>query len=165
LRHAKAAADGPDGDHSRPLTARGRRQAKALAQYIDGRRASGVRTPKTVLSSSAVRATQTAEIVMAGLDPDAELVIERGLYGADVDDVVTRLRLEDDPGPLLVVGHNPILHELALMLLGPTDTSGRYQLEQGLPTGALAIVSTGADAWPHLGLGEGRLLDMFVPPR
>ena len=136
-----------------------------MAQYFERQRASGVRTPTTVLSSSAVRAAQTAAAAVVGLGPDAELITDRGLYSADVDELVARLRVEDEPGPLLVVGHNPVLHELALLLLNPSDSSGQIRLEQGLPTGGLAIVSTGTDTWAGLGLGQGRLLDMFVPPR
>lgn len=167
LRHGKAAADGPDGtDRSRPLAPRGRRQGAEVARYAEKARAAGRVTPTLVLSSSAARAASTAELVMPGLGDSARLVTESELYDADVDDIVARLRLvDDDEGPVMVVGHNPVLHELALLVLSADDTDGRRRLEEGFPTSALAVLDTGADRWPVLSLGQGRLHDLFVPPR
>ena len=64
LRHAKAASQGPD-DHSRALTARGKRQAAAVGAYLDGGPVPAAPTPELVLSSSARRAVETSELVSA----------------------------------------------------------------------------------------------------
>ena len=117
LRHAKAAAHGPD-DHARPLTGRGRRQAHEVGRYLLEAAFDDVETPVTVLCSSATRARQTAELAVEGLGGDVELVVEPALYGADADDVVDVLRTVDDgASSVLVVGHNPTLHELAVLLI------------------------------------------------
>jgi phosphohistidine phosphatase len=167
LRHAKAASDGPDGDdHSRPLTGRGRRQSALVAAHLAEKRAAGAPTPDLILSSSAVRALSTAEPVHDALGADVPLEIERALYGADPDDVVDRLRLlPDDIGAVMIVGHNPTFHDLALLLLSEDDRDGRARLEAGFPTAALAVVALDADTWSAAVPGSGRLEELSVPPR
>ena len=163
LRHAKAAAEGPD-DHSRVLTARGRRQAVAVGAYLAHSPLVTERAPRLVLSSTARRAVETAELVVAELGSRVELVAERALYGADPDDVVEIVRsLGGDAPSVLVVGHNPTVHELALLLLDESDANGRARLERGFPTAALALIALSAESWPGLALGTGTLLELWRP--
>jgi len=163
LRHAKAASQGPD-DHGRALTARGRRQAAAVGGYVAGASVRGALAPALVLSSSARRAVETAEIVAAALDPPVELVVERALYSADVDDAVEIVRgLVDDAASVMVVGHNPTMHELALGLLDARDTAGRARLEGGFPTAALAVTAVPTDSWARVTLGSATLLALHTP--
>jgi phosphohistidine phosphatase len=167
LRHAKAASDGPDGDdHSRPLTGRGRRQSGQVAAFMAGRVASGGGSvPDLVLSSTAARARQTAEAVHEAL-PDVDLEFERGLYEADPDDIVSRLRAApDEIGGVMIVGHNPTFHQLALLLVSPDDTEGRARLEAGFPTATLALFSLAIATWAELTDGCGRLEELFTPTR
>jgi phosphohistidine phosphatase len=164
LRHAKAAAHGQD-DHSRPLTARGTRQATDVGRHLAAVPVSGFPVPGLVLASSARRAVQTAELVVAQLASPVELLVERPLYTADADDVVEIIReLGGDAPSVLVVGHNPTLHEVALLLLEPGD-AGRTRLEKGFPTAALAVVSVPPPSWARLSLGTGTLLELRTPER
>jgi phosphohistidine phosphatase len=166
LRHAKAASDGPDGDdHSRPLTGRGRRQSALVAAHLAEKRATGAPTPDLVLSSSAVRARTTAEPVHDALGADVPLEIERALYGADPDDVVDRLRLlPEEIGSVMIVGHNPTFHDLALLLTSEDDRDGRARLVAGFPTAALAVIALDAATWSAVAPARGRLEELFVPP-
>jgi phosphohistidine phosphatase len=165
LRHAKAASEGRD-DHSRPLTARGRRQATDVGRHIATRPVAGAPVPDLVLSSSARRAVQTAELVTAELDPGVELIVEKALYGADPDDVVEVIRnFGGDAAAVLVVGHNPTFHDLALVLLKSEDSDGRARLERGFPTAALAVSAVGADSWAGLSTGTATLLELYTPER
>jgi phosphohistidine phosphatase len=119
-----------------------------------------------VLCSSARRAVQTAELVVAELADRTDLEVERGLYDADADDIVDRLRLVDDVVvSVMVVGHNPTLHDLALLLLEPQDAVGRSRLEAGFPTAALAVVAVPPASWGALSMGTGRLLELRTPGR
>jgi phosphohistidine phosphatase len=165
LRHGKAASGSPGGDdHSRPLTGRGRRQTTAVAAFVTDQVASGRPGPDLVLSSSAVRALTTAEPVHAALAGTVPLEIERPLYLADPDDIVTRLRLlPDEIGVVMIVGHNPTFHDLALLLVGSGDAEGHTRLEAGFPTAALAIVALDVSRWSEVDTGCGRLEELFVP--
>lgn len=159
LRHAKAGPHSAD-DHGRHLAARGHRQCTELAGHLAA--ASG--TPKLVVCSSATRALETAEGVLGGLGAGAVLRVEPSLYQADADDVIEIVRrTEDELAEVMVVGHNPTLFELVGLLLGHDDGDGRQQLEAGLPTGALAVVSLEADRWAAVSPRQGRLVELFVP--
>jgi phosphohistidine phosphatase len=160
LRHAKAEAHGPD-DRSRALSDRGRRQASDVGRYLAGAPLGDAAVPRTVLCSSATRARQTAELAVAPLGADVEIVVEPALYGADPDDVVDLMRtLGDDTGSVLVVGHNPMLHELAVLLVDDAALEDRARVEARFPTAALAVVGVPAATWGRLALGTGRLLDL-----
>lgn len=158
VRHAKAAEESPDGsDHARPLTGRGRRQAAQVANDL----ASGPTEslPRLVLTSSAVRARKTAERLAEGLG-GVETWVERTFYNAQPDDVVGRLReLDDDIGAVMVVGHNPTVHQLVLLLLSPDDPGAPDRF----PTGAVAVVEMPAGRWQDLATGSGHLGRMVVP--
>ena len=162
LRHAKAAAHGPD-DHSRPLTGRGRRQATELGEYLARAPFAGFPVPELVLCSSARRAVETAELVTAQLAAPVQIAVERGLYTADVDDVVEIVRDNSGEVPsVLVVGHNPTLQALAVLLL-ERDGVGRARLEDRFPTAALAVVSVPVTSWANLSLGTGTLVELRTP--
>ncbi|HEY5025643.1 MAG TPA: histidine phosphatase family protein [Acidimicrobiales bacterium] len=163
LRHAKAASQGPD-DHSRPLTARGRRQAADVGSYLASDPLAATPVPELVLSSSARRAVQTAELVVAALEPGIELVVESALYDADPDDVVEVIRAFGGDAPsVLVVGHNPTMQELAVLLVDAEHGDGRPRLERRFPTAALAVTGVRADSWARLILGTGSLLALRTP--
>jgi phosphohistidine phosphatase len=65
---------------------------------------------------------------------------------------------------LLVVGHNPGLHEAALMLIASGDVDARERLTEKLPTCGLLIVDFAIDDWAMLHPQSGRL-ERFVSPR
>lgn len=155
LRHAKSSWGDPDlADHERPLAPRGEKAAVKIAEHV---RAAEI-APGLVLSSTALRARQTLAALLPVLPAEAEIRIQDWLYGAGVGDVLTRLReVNEGVGSVLVVGHNPTLHELALALTCREDALERF------PTGALASVAL---AVPWVDLAEGTAeLEAFVIPR
>src|SRR5579863_10450275 len=102
LRHAKAVGHA-SSDHGRELAPRGRRQCEELAGHL--RQLADA--PEEVLSSSATRALQTAEAAVAAMPEGVVLSVEPSLYGADADDVLSRLAVVDaDRRAVMVVGHN-----------------------------------------------------------
>lgn len=162
LRHAKA-AQGPV-DHERALTDRGRRQSAELHDRISGL-GGGSPAPSAILCSSARRARQTAQGVVGGFDPEPPVLVERELYQADADDVVDRLRsLPDEDAAVMVVGHNPTLLDLVL-LLDTSDDEARPRLDAGFPTTALAVLRLPASRWSAIGVGTGTLVDLWRPSR
>lgn len=160
LRHAKAGPHSVD-DHGRPLARRGRRQCEQLAAELA---TSSIEPPVLVLSSSAARARDTAELVMAAM-PGARLEVEDGLYQADADDVIERLqRLDDDLAAVMVVGHNPTLEYLVDLLVDKGDTAARDELGAGLGTCALVVLAfADAERWAQVVPGAGRLVALFSP--
>jgi len=159
LRHAKSSwADPGVRDHDRPLNDRGRAAAPLVGGYL---RAHDL-VPDRVLCSSARRTCET----LARLDlPDSvDVEVDHDLYLADAETVLDLVRATDDAvRTLMVVGHNPTTHEVALELSGGGDPDALARLGEKYPTGALAVLAVPA-SWA--GLAEGTAtLERFVTPR
>ena len=166
LRHAKTEHDAPSGrDQDRRLDDRGRNDAAEIGGWI------GLHPPfpDAVLVSTAVRANQTWEIAreaMKALAPQPAVELLPELYGADPAQLLENVHAaaSADPKVLLVVGHNPGMHELALMLAASGDAAGRKALSDNLPTSGLAIFDFEVDDWGDVAFRRGRLA-RFVSPR
>lgn len=159
VRHAQAAGAEPGArDHGRPLDAAGREAARNVGRALAGRRVA----PGLVLCSSAIRARQTWE-AMAGELPSAKLSVEPALYLAEPESLRARLAvLAATWQAVLLVGHNPGLHQLAQLLAGGGDTAMLARLRQGFPPGAVAALDCD-DGWPRIGRGRCRLDWLLLP--
>ena len=166
LRHAKTENDAPSGrDQDRRLDDRGRRDAAEIGGWI-GRHPP---FPDLALVSPAVRAHQTWEIAweaMKDLVPPPQVELLPELYGADPAQLLQAIRAASaaDPERLLLVGHNPGMHELALALAGSGDAAGRKALADNLPTSGLAILDFAVDDWADVAFRQGKLV-LFVSPK
>ena len=160
LRHAKSSWKNAHlADHDRPLAPRGRRAAEALAQHF----ATIDPPPALVLCSTARRARDTLEPVLARLPEGTEVLVEDGLYGATAAELLARLHLVDDATPgVLLVGHNPGLEDLVRGLARQGDAGLVARLHAKFPTGALATL-TFAGSWQALGSGPATLEAFVVP--
>lgn len=163
LRHAKSSWDDPKmSDHARPLNARGWKSAEIMRRAM---RDLGL-APDIVLVSSALRTLQTLE----SLEPwDDQPLVEPmdQLYLANAAQLLAILRqVSNTARSVLLIGHNPGLHDLALLLAGPTALSAQNQrarrLAEGYPTGALTEFSI-AGPWSTLDAGGGQLLRFLTP--
>jgi phosphohistidine phosphatase len=166
LRHAKTENDAASGrDQDRRLDDRGRTDATEIGRWI-GRHPP---FPDSVLVSPAVRAHQTWEIAWEAMkgpvpQPQVELVPE--LYGADPSQLLQIIHgaSTTDPQRLMVIGHNPGMHELALILAGSGDAIGRKALADNLPTSGLAVFDFAVDDWSDVAFRRGALV-LFVSPK
>jgi phosphohistidine phosphatase len=157
LRHAKSSwADPTLPDRERPLAPRGRRDAKRIAEHL-------VRIgfePELVLCSSAARTRETLELLRPGLGTST-VTVEQELYAASSDELLARVRLVPDAvASVLLIGHNPGLHQLALVLASTGDELER--LEAKFPTGALATIAL-ATPWSRLAPDDATLVSYVVP--
>jgi phosphohistidine phosphatase len=162
LRHAKSSWDDPKlADHARPLNLRGRQAAGAMARAM---RDLGL-APNVVLVSSARRTLQTLE----ALEPwDETPLIEPldALYLAPAPELLEVLRHAAPAArSLLLLGHNPGLHDLAVLLSGAQAAATDPQVRRmagSYPSGALAEFSV-ATPWSELCEGGARLTRFLVP--
>jgi phosphohistidine phosphatase len=154
LRHAKSSWDDVRlADHDRPLTARGRKAAGAIGQYLRDHRLA----PELVLCSSACRTRQTLERLHLG--DEVTVVVEDELYGAGADVLLERLRRIHAPvNAAMLIGHNPGIQELAITLADNPARLGSF------PTAALAELDVPFPTWDLLAPG-GSKLRTFVTPR
>jgi phosphohistidine phosphatase len=166
LRHARTENDAPSGrDQDRRLDDRGHVDAAEIGGWI----ARHPPFPDSVLVSPAIRAHQTWEIAWAAMkdlvpQPHVELLPE--LYGADPSQLLQTIHAASatDSQRLMLIGHNPGMHELALAFAGSGDDAGRRALSDNLPTSGLAVFDFAVDDWADVAFRRGRLV-LFVSPK
>jgi len=153
LRHAKAenaSAGAPDFD--RALNDRGRKEAQAVGAFIQKQSL----VLDLVLSSSAKRARETTELVLASGNLAVDVRFDQRIYEAGpllLSEVVSQI--EEERSSVLLVGHNPGMEELLQLLTG--------HLEH-MATGTLAKVDLKAD-WLNQTLETKGNLDWIVKPK
>jgi phosphohistidine phosphatase len=163
LRHAKSSWDDASmPDRDRPLNARGRRSAAVMRLAM---RDLGL-TPDVVLVSTARRTMETLEALepwdeMPLVEPMDSLYLATALQlGAALHGVAETVR------SVLLIGHNPGLHDFAVSLAGPLTMASGSEAARGLaagyPTGALAEFVV-AGSWWDLREGGGRLVRFLTP--
>lgn len=161
LRHAKSSwKDEALDDFDRPLNKRGRQAAKLMGQYL----ATHGIEPAQILCSPSQRTRETLERMQKAMGAAIPTRFEKGIYLAEAPDLMRRLRgLSDSLSSVMVIGHNPGMERLALMLAAPGG-EGERRMADKFPTGALAVLTADVDAWEGLALETARL-DAFVRPR
>ncbi|HWB49628.1 MAG TPA: histidine phosphatase family protein [Stellaceae bacterium] len=155
LRHAKSSWDDDADDHARPLNKRGREAARLIGQSLP----QAVGHLDLVLCSTALRARETAALALEGFAVRPTVRYEDGLYLAGPDKLIERLQqLDEGIESVLVIGHNPGLHELAIMLASP-GSAGFSTLANGkFPTGVRCRFVVATD-WSAIGSTRHRLID------
>jgi phosphohistidine phosphatase len=160
LRHAKSSWDTGLPDRDRPLNARGRRDAAAMRGAMHDL---GL-TPDLILVSTAKRTMETSHALEPWDDtPLIEPMDE--LYLASPPRLLATLQgVAETVRAVLVIGHNPGLHDLASALTDPGVSAARaaHDVREGFPTGALAEFAV-AGPWHRLDAGGGRLLRFLTP--
>jgi phosphohistidine phosphatase len=161
LRHAKSSWDDPAlADFDRPLNRRGVKAAAVIGAEM-GRRGLAF---DLVLASPACRVVETLEQVERGLGESLEPRFDQRVYGAAVASLLDIVRgVDESVGRLLLVGHNPGLHELAVTLAAPGEPL-RESLARGYPTAALALLELPVEKWEEVGPGTAQIAD-FLRPR
>jgi len=161
LRHAKAAREAPEGgDIARPLTGRGRRNADVAGQSI----AAAKLAPSLILCSSAARALETLDLILPHLAVKPKVSLLDTLYLAGPLVLLKRLHVVPRKSVhVMIIGHNPGLHSLALDLIatGPQDRIGA--LGRKLPTCGLVVIEFDLASWQDVVAGTGALVSFTSP--
>jgi phosphohistidine phosphatase len=160
LRHAKSGWDVPGArDFDRSLNARGRKAARAMGREM---RRLGLGFDQ-VVASPAARVTETLVELAQGYGGAVDTAFDASIYLAPVETLLAIVRAaNDEDARLLIVGHNPGMEQLALLLSqgGPL----RDEIAVKYPTGALTEIGFGVDHWRDVAEGEGQLA-RFIRPR
>ncbi len=143
LRHAQADSDFNIKDHERPLTNAGKAQALTVGVFLKNHEINHV------LCSSAVRTQETlGALKEAGAQFGAINIIDR-LYNAHADTVLEEI--ESTKGNVLIIAHNPGIHQLAFQLAKGDDGEFINRLAMGYPPASLSIFE------------EGKIIDLISP--
>ncbi len=165
IRHAKSSWNQPGlSDHDRPLNDRGLRAAPAVARFLlktyfgGGGKAPLMTRPDLILSSTAERALKTAQAVRETLGlPPASLHLDSRLYLAAPQTVLDLVRdCEESCRHLVVVGHNPGLHEFCDRMLA------RASIPR-MPTCTAVIMGLPHEFWGLADWQEAQLIAYATP--
>jgi phosphohistidine phosphatase len=155
LRHAKSSWKQDVKDQQRRLNRRGREAARRVGRHF----------PETtealdlILCSSALRARETMDLFLAELRIRPRSKVEDELYAASQEKLMGRLRrLTEDEVNVLLVGHNPGLHELAITLADTSSVRFRALASGKFPTAARVSFRI-SDCWSALGRSRYELVD------
>jgi phosphohistidine phosphatase len=116
-----------------------------------------------ILCSSSRRTRETIGRALPASEARVEVLEE--LYLATPDEMLELVR-QTSPGirDVLLVGHNPGIHDLAAGLAGEGPSSRIARLHEKFPTGALATLSFDSGRWERVLPGKGRL-ERFMRPK
>ncbi len=163
LRHAKSSAKEDVEDHERPLSRRGRKTARRIGRNLSAR----VGAVDLVLCSSARRTRETLDLVLdefpSGSHTLPRTSIEDELYLASREKLTARLgRLDARDVNVLLIGHNPGLHELAVSLADENSPAFRALASGKFPTAAYVSFRVPAD-WSILDSSRHELIGYVTP--
>lgn len=160
LRHAKAVWPSPgQKDFDRTLDTVGIDDARILGQEL---RRSGLK-PEIVICSTAIRARQTLEYL--DLEPPFVLEQSEKLFSGGPDAYLMTIRMagleHDKANSVMLVGHNPMMEDLAIALAGRGQPPSHPDLQSGFPTAGLAVIQFD-DPLAEIRTGTGTLQAFFA---
>lgn len=154
VRHAKTISYGYDQDFDRNLTSIGEEHAEKTAQELLRHQL----RPDLILSSPAVRTTQTTHIFANLLDyPTGKVRYEKKLYTGMQGTTFLKLLQETDDThtTVMVVGHNPTIYYYLDMLLP------NFNLD--VPTCSTVVIEFDIELWTNLQERTGRMTHRWIP--
>jgi phosphohistidine phosphatase len=161
LRHAKTERAEPgERDRDRKLMKRGRGDATVIGAYM----ANHGLVPDLAMVSPATRTKETWSLIAPSFAKPPSMITDERIYNATVEKLIGAIGEARKAQALLVVGHNPGLHELAVQLIASGDVATRERINEKLPTSGLVVIELALDDWALLHPQSGRL-ERFVHPR
>jgi len=160
MRHAKSDRPAGVADPDRPLNARGRDAAASMGRLLQSK----FTIPELVLCSTARRTRETCTGVLAQWQAPVPVQWEEQLYLATDSAIISLVaRTPAAHRSLLVIGHNPGVHDAAQNLLASGGRKQRSRLSENFPTAAVAIIDFETTAWPDIAAGDGHLVEFVTP--
>jgi phosphohistidine phosphatase len=141
VRHAKSSWDDLTlSDHDRPLMQKGIVKTDKITQFL----IQNIKCPDLLLSSTAVRAKATADMIAEAFHyPLDKISTSRALYHADADEVFDELKdISNEIESVMIFGHNPGLTYFANQFLRPTI--------ENLPTSGVVSIKYITDTWDEI---------------
>lgn len=162
LRHAKSSWGDPSlRDFDRPLNKRGRRGARTVGRAL---RDLGLGFD-LVLASPAARVVETLAEFGDGYGTTISPRYDENIYMASAATLLGLVQAADDGADrLLLVGHNPGLETLAMLLTRDEGDEARRELAAKYPTASVAEIAFDVEHWRDVAGGGGRLT-RFIRPR
>ena len=153
FRHGKSDWDAKyDRDHYRPLSKRGIKASKKMGQHLNKIH----QIPEIVISSSAIRAKNTAKLAMEYGNWSSKFFIETKIYGGTSETLLSIIHsTEDKYGSICFVGHEPTCSSFISLC---TYHSQRFT------TASMAKINFKTNSWGEIKFGSG-ILEWIKSPK
>jgi phosphohistidine phosphatase len=154
IRHAKSGWSKPDtSDFERVLSKKGKKDIKTMGSYLSLIEVS----PQLILSSCALRAQQTTDLLAEKIEFTGKKYYLEELYLTAVDVIRDIISIqEDEIDSMFVIGHNPQLHELANTLMDEHISK--------FPSLGIIAINFQIDSWSEIEKHKGKI-DFFIFPK
>jgi len=154
IRHAKAGWSVPNtSDVERTISKKGEKDINTMGSYLALR---GVK-PELILSSCALRAQQTTDLLAQKISFDGEKHYLKELYLTALEEIREIISIQDsDINTMFIVGHNPQLHELANSLMDEHISK--------FPSLGIIAINFDIDEWSEISQDKGKI-DFFIFPK
>ena len=141
VRHAKSSWDNfALSDHDRPLLPVGIKKTKRISKYLKSKKV----LPDLFISSSAVRAFETARLIAKGIGYETDAIDNRKeLYHAGIDEIYDELfSIDNSVNSVMIFGHNPTFTFFVNNFVSPEIDN--------LPTSGVVGVEFKANSWESI---------------
>ncbi len=160
LRHGQAQSSSADGsDHGRELTEQGKNESSKAGQTL---RESGI-VPDYVLCSTAARTRTTFAELQNSFGKSLNVTYSQKIYNASERDLINEIgKIPENVNSALLIGHNPSLYQLAIMLAKDGEEQLLHNLHFGFPTCAMAAIKFNG-SWQEIKNVGSKLILFAVP--
>ncbi|TGK28218.1 histidine phosphatase family protein [Leptospira gomenensis] len=162
IRHAKSDWESEfRADHERPLSERGKQNAKSLRKYLEKLEFQC----DLFLVSNSKRTCDTYRIINRKGNLSKEEIVSEELYEFDAEEILTKLRNSDSElETIALLGHNPWMEELANRLIrGNEDVSQLESVFFKFPTCGFLSIRNEISSWNELGSVPGKIIRFWIP--
>ncbi|MBI88976.1 MAG: phosphohistidine phosphatase [Candidatus Marinimicrobia bacterium] len=153
FRHGKSDWDAAfDCDHNRPVSKRGKKDAKKMGKYLNRIE----QDPDLTISSTALRARDTAKLAMEYGKWNNNIIYERKIYGGSAEVILQVISQQNSKyNNICVVGHEPILSSF----IAKCNNSPPLKF----PTASMARIDFEINNWNHINFKFGNLVWLLKP--
>jgi len=165
MRHAKSSwTDKELDDFDRPLSRKGKNAAPLVGRALAERNC----IPELILCSPARRTRDTLKLAVDAMKLKPPVRYEDQLYSfGNGDSYVNAISRQKTVSPMMVIGHNPSVQNLALRLLGSQDNKAVQKIKAKFPTAAVAVIALPIEDWKQI-QSKSELqgeIELFLTPK
>lgn len=154
VRHAKSSWDNfALSDHDRPLLPVGVKKTKRISKYLKDNKV----LPDLLISSSAVRAYETAKLIAKDIGYDTDTIVkQKNLYHAGVGEIYDELySIDNRINSVMIFGHNPAFTYFVNNFVHPEIDN--------LPTSGVCCIDFKADNWESISNAKFKIRFVTFP--
>ena len=160
MRHGEAEVLEPKRDKERALSAIGITDCVNIGKYL----CSKGYGPDSIICSNARRTIESSELVSSKFENSISISFSDSLYLSSYHDLLLEIQtVPSSVSTLLLIGHNPAIHNLVRFLLKSALANGTNQIARNFPPGSLAILNCHVESWQDL-YSDAVILDEFLIP-